>query len=66
MHPGSVMVFKTACDSALTTSVVLKRLPLILSSIGVTEKSRRRAKSGELWWVGDSHVVFGKEFHGEK
>jgi hypothetical protein len=39
----SVRVLSTACDSALITSIVSKWRPLVLSSIGATEKSPREA-----------------------
>jgi hypothetical protein len=55
-------VFSTACDSA---SVVSKRQPFSFISIGEKEKSQG-AKSGEKDGLGDSDVVFGQKFPGEK
>jgi hypothetical protein len=56
----SVRVFSTACNSALTISIVSTWQPFlsVLPSIRETEKSKG---GGE-----DSHVVFGKKFPGKK
>jgi hypothetical protein len=59
-------VFSTACSSASITSIVSKWQPLFY----LQSRKQRNVIGGQarsVGWLGDdNHVVYGKEFHGEK